>query len=386
MERGRRILLRLPSLCLGALVVGCSSSSDGGDIESNLPDEELGTALTAPGELDPQFGALVWSPDGTEIYYTSDPHVSGQSTIKSLTIADGEIRVLDPRARQRGYAPTVSANGHSICHESLDPYGSVGPYGDGYRYPSLECISRDGQPTVLVADHVAYQSPAFGSNDSILAYGIAGPVCTTEFGESRCDTVAVYNFRTQATSRMLRGIPLAIAPDGDGLLYHERPCDERAGQNTCRTLELSLATGISTPVWSGELDDHGQRWRWDSEGPRYVAWIGEGQGISIVVRHLESHTTDLLLQLNSAGKHEGVRPWNDQFTWSANGHQIGFWVEVTIPGPLTWLVLHVIDVPSRHDAAVALVTSADAGGVAFSPDGHRVAYVVGSRMYAHSLP
>jgi hypothetical protein len=367
----RETLLLLQSLCLLTLLVGCAS--DPGGVESRLPAEHLGSPVTPSGELDPEFDALAWSADGSEIYYTSDPGNSGLATMKSVRIADGTIRFLDARPLVRGKALTVSANGQWICYQVGVPN-------------LLECTSPAGQPTVQVTDHAEGESPLFGGNDSILAYGIAGPVCVTVFGGSNCDTLAAYNFRSQLSSRLLQGIPLAFAPDGDGLLYHERPCDERTSQNTCRTLELSLATGTSTPVWSGELDDHGQRWRWDAEGPRYVAWKGAVQD-SIVIRRLASHTTDPLLQLtHNSDTLMGVAARRDQFAWSANGQRVAFWVGVTVPGPWQWLVLHVIDVPGRHDAAVAVVTSANAGGVAFSPDGQRVAYIAGTRIYTQSLP
>ena len=232
----RVTLLPLRSLCLATLLVGCGS--DPGEVESRLPAEHLGTPVTPSGELDPEFNVLAWSADGSEIYYTSDPGNSGMATIKSVRIADGTIRFLDARPLTRGHALAVSASGQSICYQA------------GHPNLSLECTSPAGQPTVQVTSHVVYESPIFGGTDSILAYGIAGPTCATVFGDSNCDTVAVYSFRSQLSSPVIQGIPLAFAPDGDRLLYHERPCDERTGQNTCRTLELSVATSSGWPVRS----------------------------------------------------------------------------------------------------------------------------------------
>ena len=81
-----------------ALILACAHEPTDADLDQGPP-IELGTPIGA-NDVDSDVTRLLWAGDGAEIYYYA-PATSPHSTLKAVRVADGAVRVIDPRVRYR---------------------------------------------------------------------------------------------------------------------------------------------------------------------------------------------------------------------------------------------------------------------------------------------
>jgi Tol biopolymer transport system component len=324
------------------------------------------------GALETGVTQLAWAPDGTELVYTSG--LGNLQTMLILDPADGNARVIDSRRRLR-VGLGFTRQGRWVCAYTTALAGREAE--------AHECVDReDGSLTTLATQAACCTLGWVGgpavTPDSLIAYSIQGPVCVAGIGGSTCDSLYLYNLRTQSRQLLAIGLPVTFAPSGKQLLYLERPCVELSDINTCRLFIWNLAGGGTTEIWAGPSTDIFQVTRWDAEGVRRLV-VAKGELVdTLVLRDLTRRTTQSLHVLQRS---EMVMPAP---TLSADGTTAAYWLVEELPTQ-TLSHLFVVNLRTGASREVALGLGFDTGYIALSPDGGRVAYVFESQGYWSDL-
>jgi hypothetical protein len=359
--------LWVPIALSSLVLVGCGG--DGGGPSEGLT-EDLGTAVSPPGETDPDVTQLAWSANGDEIFYHAP--VSGLLMItKAVRVADGTVRVVDARERYR--VGLIVAGDGSLYFASVS-----GPSGAA----SLERLSPDGHTVttvtanVLIAPRVPIRpAVVLGPEDTTFAYAVTHDECRNGTQGSSCDSLFTYNFHTGAATYRTLGEPLAFSPDGASLLLYERPCIELQSPYRCQAAVLSLVTGQLQERSLALEDDNVFMARWDLAGVRLF-----------LMRQTPDNTFGVLdpdTGTLTAGYvvRRGEVPYATSYLdWTADGLKLAVWSALP-----DFALLHVADLERQTTTYAAVAASAPGGAVAFSRDGSRVAYVIGSRIYMRRL-
>ena len=115
--------------------------------------------------------SIEWSPDGTEIYFTSFRHEDAdrpehwqESEIYAVALAGGEIRQLTHRRGPDG-SPVPSPDGSLIAYTGIDAHD------DTYRNVKIHVMSRDGSGSrVISGDHDRQVGPMTWAPDGTGLY------------------------------------------------------------------------------------------------------------------------------------------------------------------------------------------------------------------------
>ena len=363
--------------------IGCGGSDGvtgpGGNPADVNPAENLGSPITPSGEVSVFEATLTWTPDGSEILYTSPASPDWGKIVKVVDIAAGTIRVLDPQVG-RWFDLSVSSDGRTVY--------VAGRYGS-----TLRRIMADGAVREDLLQNTDGRFSVLSPNETQMAYvGLGAEIPSpSEFINSSADSLYLYDLATGAREYLGLGRPLAFSPDGKQLLFHERPCPGTLGvPNPCFYSTLDLATRqverLTFPEYTQEdiIGDVGptEHWiRWDEQGIRtYVLGPG-GRGRQILIRNFTLGTTTRLhkyvpgVEFPFAGLHRA---------WSPDGNKVAFWSHVH-DGQGHYDVLYVADVRTGEKKRVVIKRTRRTGEMAFAPDGRRIAYVLGDRIFVQNL-
>jgi dipeptidyl aminopeptidase/acylaminoacyl peptidase len=343
------------------------------------PPEDLGTPVTAANVVTEQ-SPLVWSRDGTEVYFrAATPDLDG-ADLKAVRVADGAIR-------------TISAGLHRHMTFYLSPDGewiyrirSAG--GESGDRSILDRVRVTGGAAEMIAENVTMSSfsatskPPISPDGTRLAYAALGPRGVSA-GSGTRDTLYLYDLTTGTKVRRAFGVPLAFSPDGTRLAYDERPCDETGRwSNPCDTYVMELSTGATQHVPSDTWDIGKQVW-WDAEGLKALATTHRYDTASSfsqwIVTNLSTGTVTIAYSLNSETESQAPG-W---FTHSPDGTRVAGWIWYPVE---FYEGLRVVDLRTLRSQLVVVNRSGEGWSPVFSPDARRIAYLVDRRLYVQQLP
>lgn len=353
--------------------------------------EDMGVALTAD-EVS-WDSHLVWSRDGREIFYQQSAlwTIEGQTrpvAIKAVDVSNKTTRTVDAQYSAY-YGLTLSADGTTLYFVARDDSSDV-DLGFG-----LYSVSVDGEDPVLLARPVdSFRGPpgfllspdnvhvAYSSGNSLFVHNVADD---------------------QRTFLATSAEPLAFSPDGRRLLFTDWDPDwVPEGPSEYTDLIFALDTGEKEPVSLGPTRT-GRRFvnsirlqsvRWDVIGIRVLYWrLFEESFIYDVSRGAE---TRLAFDLREGESGAGFVGFAE--AWSEDGSKLAFRSSACLrrsAGSLFGYTcyesenhLHVTDADGRGDTIVAVAyvgENVSTGRAAFAPDGKRIAYILGGRIYMQEI-
>jgi hypothetical protein len=339
--------LSLMFLCVAAMNLSCQSPNPAEP--SRTPAEDRGIPLTSGVS----FGTeLVWSRSGGEVYYST----AWPGSIRAVSVSDKSTRVLDQRA---SWSLTLSSDGNYLYYLIAS---------DTLLLSDLFRINLTTQTLELVISHVSRQiiSPYIVSPDNNhIAY----------LSDS---SLYVLDLVTMVNRRMAVGEPLVFSPDGKEILYRQYPT------YNILSCESGATRSISTGLGEGELYLI-RLFRWDDRGIRIFY-----NAMDYSVRNLTTGTTVRIWNVTSPES-----PENMHYAWSPDGKRIALWTWSCVKGQglftcdLAQYILHIIDIDAQSERRIASGNSSSpsrvSGSIAFSADGRRIAYVLGSGIYMKDI-
>ena len=384
---GRRLasIAWLPLIALGGLACFDLDLSGPTTVPGSGLPEERGVALTAD---EVSFDShLVWSRDGREIFYLQRASGGLPPAIRAVDVSNKTTRTVD--ARYSGYnGLTLSADGSRLYFMARDdPSGLDLAFG-------LYRVFPDGERSALLAKPIDFLGVAFRGPP-----GFSLSPDNVHAAYSGRDSLLVQNLDDgQRLFLATSAEPQAFSPDGRRLLFTDWDPDWVPGDSPDYTdFIMDLDTGEKESVSLGPIR-FGRRVarsiqlkavRWDLVGIRVLYWRASGEFfIYDVSRGAE---TRLAFDLSQGGP--GFAE-----AWSEDGGKIAFWSSACLRSSGFLFDyqchesedhLHVTAADGRGDKIVAVAYVADhawAGRAAFAPDGKRIAYILGGRIYLREVP
>jgi Tol biopolymer transport system component len=316
-----------------------------------------------------QGPGIAWSADGTEIFHRATGATC--PPLRAVDIRDGSTRVVTdsvcaPSSLRR------CADGTALFYQIIDQIN------DDYAQSRIYGVSSSGGSAEMHVDRVlplylpflADRPTAMNTSFAVSADGSAIAYLTT--GDSLyVHDVADRTTQVFATGYSGRGEVVAFSPDGSEIVHY---------------------SGYSGPVAMTSLIDGSTRTVWDqSRYPRGIRWH-EGE-IHILDITFEGH---YYIWNVTTGQSRKIAELSDtpKTTWSADGSRVAAWVEgqcLAMQGD--WVMgrctawqytLHLIDTRSQSTVQIGQGNFGGGhdlrpGGLVFSPDGNRIAYVVWGR-------
>ena len=360
----RRIIL--------ALILPLVAACDFELIEFNEPDGpdqpdttyNSGTLLTRESVY--ETGHLVWVPGSELVAFFSWP----ECAVKTVDVASGSTTVIDGDCVSPGGS---GGSRHYLRSLVVASDGSALYYTVGIGDP------RNPEWVLRVAD-------PFNGGVTTLRSGVGAALALSPDGQQlayvslddsthQWDSLIVRDLLSGAETHYGtgNGLPILFSPDGTELLYEVR------GAYPLTVRRLSLGDGTSDPVSLPGIN-RVRLFHWDASGLKvlieqgrreyYVRNLGTGESIQV-----------------GAGEH--LQFWGA--TWSTDGTCIAYWIYSCLElAGLDYckeprLSLFVAGV--RSGTWVRLARVKDSGGpTVFSPDGTRIVYSLGGKLYVSDVP
>ncbi len=338
--------------------------------EEPLPTVGLGTLLlVAETNIDGNdfmLGDLAWSQDSKEVLYSGGTYGTEGEWVRRVDITTGQVNpigdlnsVTDFReAPGSGFLVVAGNSGDSSALYLATPA----------QYNGLSLINA-----------VVSGSPVAWSTDATLLAFAAGRTGT--YGTDLQTSLVVRNIPADSVVLTVQvageAFPLAFSFDADRLLFGERRYDPVLGSSD--TLFLFIYDAVAQTTQFVEslpyVSFRQMRAHWDAAGFRLVYWPGQTDE-ALVIYAQESGSTLVLSQ-------EGVV---DGWSLAAVSHDFrkaALWFhEATFAGDDGFSIFHrthlyVVDLESGDRELIANGSNqfTGYGGVAFSPDGLRIAYL-----------
>jgi hypothetical protein len=302
------------------------------------PTDVLGRNVTQGNDQD--VGDLVWSADGTEIFFVSGLRsVSGRSSIRAAAADGSGVRVVDAAhdLYDRLWAP---ADGSAVYFDAPSPDGATAGIFDVIQ--GAQVANYGGGVATFVASPDHARIAAFDGR-SLQLFALGGSWSTIPLDPGNWT--------------------VAFSPAGDSLLIVDL--------SEARTIDLSGAQLATVPL------DLALNWT-------SVAWTAEGIHVASGTGFIPS---DYRVQNLTTGAdlHLAVDWWSEGVGWSPDAGRVALWGNhCTGYSGFSCASfrsdLYVADTATGQTTHVA---SGDGLGttVAFSPDGARLAYVLGQSIY-----
>ena len=357
--------------------------------------EDRGVALTADEVSSNSH--LAWSRNGREIFYQQSATwtIEGQArppAIKAVDVSNKTTRTVDARYSAY-YGLTLSADGETLYFMAHDD-----PSGVGF---GLYSASAHGEQSALLAKPVDLLGVTFRGPP-----GFSLAPDNVHVAYSGRDSLFVHNVaddqrRFLATSAE----PQAFSPDGRRLLFTDWDRDwVPGGPPEYTDLIFALDTGEQEPVSLGPTRSGRsfvnslrlQSVRWDVIGIRVLYMrLLSGDGEFFIYDVSRGADTRLAFDLR-----EGEAGTWFAEGWSEDGSKLAFWSSACLrrsAGSLFGYTcyesethLHVTDADGEGDTIVAVAyVGEDVSSwrrAAFAPDGTRIAYILGGRIYMQEIP
>lgn len=334
---------------LAAASIACGAARSA----PQVPQDE-GPSLTPAGEVVKSSGEvrLVWSADGTELFYTTP------ADVKSVRLSDGFIRTL---AAVNGFLDLELAPGgvalYVVSVPASGPPDVLVDLFSGHRFPDLPVGYGIPHNVMQVAVSPDGRRIAFELDAGIGLYDLASG--------------AVVSVPGCAPALDFDPPPAVFSPTGAEIL-----CRNPSGGPT-GALIVELASGSARAVEAGGYV------RWGSDGLRTFEGCAPSGRPMFCVRDVDAGSTRGLYAVDPMFLPGGA-------AWSPDGRAIALWELARCddsPSFICWPVrarLQIIDVTSGNATVLASGTDIP-GAMAFSPDSGRVAYVFGTMIHARSV-
>jgi WD40 repeat protein len=331
-------------ICIALIFSSCLKFPTSSPTEPDLS-EDRGILLTS--EIPTNWSTLLWSRNTEEII------VAGEFGIKAINIASRAIRSIE--GANAVFLIKLSHDGNKL-------YYLLGHTLAGGAEP-LYKIFLDGKGRQLLLDNLCV-APFSLSSDSLIAHsGSSG------------GSLYLYDEGNTSNTFLTLGRPITFSPDGKFLLY--------SADSSLYTISIENRAVQRIPF----PDDifFINMIRWDENGIRifyrgYDLW-------GYYVKNITTNETTKLWELKL-----GVEsPNNLNFAWSSDGGKIAFWTSKCIKSrglfgcEVTQRTLHVINIDERKEIRIAYANNLFEASIAFSPDGKKIAYVLGSQIYTKDI-
>ncbi len=332
------------------------------------PQVGLAVAHDAFGSCEPDLpqSKIVWSADGSEIFYVAYTTVNG-------TLGPIEIE-----------AAKADGSGTRVVEAPLPgdaPYGQFASYG-GLASPP------DGSALYYTVDDPS--SVSYSISEAFNQGPLPGTAGAVALAASSDDVHVAYAWRTlsiydrSSGAIVQAGTPystgwstVAFSPTGDQLFV--------AGHPGGATVDLSGNLLASTPL----LSQQPATANWNADGIRVLLATGPQPSQSYQIQNVTSGAVIGVATPTPA------RSFWSCTGWSPDGNTVAFWNSscsdggaYCLPGDAVYRTdLYLVDAASGAATWLAGIGESGGGGdVAFSPDGSRLAYIWGSDLYVSALP
>jgi hypothetical protein len=318
--------------------------------------DELPGTLIAGTEAIPFDASLLWSPDGSEIYYEA-----ADGSVRAVAIGSASARTLDG-PRERDELTTARAGGavYFVGAPGTDQATVFRAAGG-----MVEALS-DRVPPTSVLGQADGRLVLGGPGDLSVAYIVAP------------DSLYLADLATGVHSFVLAGCHrvVAFAPAGDRLLCRT------SGPRATGYAEVDIATGtlMSRPLIGGNATIRIVRW-----GPEGVRVLFT-QNNRFQLLDVESGAVTPLFAPPPSSGPRALDFLN--YSWSGDGSRLAYWVHECLRlsrvGECEFgqSILYVVDL-AANTGVIAAVVQGERGAeqVALDASGRTAAWVFGGRLY-----
>ena len=340
------------------------------------PADMPGTPLSGPDAVEGD-AALLWSKATNEVISQRPISLGGAGGPIAIDALSGATRTLDTLDAFLISGLAALCGGDSLLFYNAFDSGDFSEP-DSIQLREIHLVGSADASVLAACPVLCLYFVASAPTGPYLAFGAVDL--------SGMDSLTILDLSAGTRVTTDPGSPLAFSPDGKKLLFEyvafPLVADRRAMARALRRSSqrevfiYSLADGTVVPFSLGIPDVvSGDAVRWDGAGIQ-VLYVDGAK--SLYHRNSTTGVTRFLWQ--APDTIDGTR-----LAWSADGAKAALWNYGPSSSGNTRYSLYVIDLVTANAARVAHAL-AKGGGIAFSPDRSKVAYVYGARVYTSLVP